>query len=158
MGKRIIAISGDPKRGKEVIHLLESIGGENSMFLYGTDAQKYYFVADGAICSVSRADVDVSNFEFHTIDTFCHKYGKDGLMNCELNISTFRSKSDIPDLNAPTSIFDSEIVGNFRFDHSSYTSEKVILAALVSNGLLLYSASICRASALVAAYPIVIIS
>lgn len=84
MGKRIIAISGDPKRGKEVIHLLESIGGENSMFLYGTDAQKYYFVADGAIWSVSRADADVFNFEFHTIDTFCHKYGKDGLMNCEL--------------------------------------------------------------------------
>lgn len=84
MGKKIIAISGDPNRGKEVIHILESIGGENSMFLYGTDAQKYYFVADGGICSVNKADVDVFNFEIHTIDTFCHKYGKDGLMYCEL--------------------------------------------------------------------------
>lgn len=34
----------------------------------------------------------------------------------------------------------------------------IILAALVSNGLLLYSASICKPSALVAAYPTVIIS
>lgn len=84
MEKKIIAISGDPKRGNEVIHILESIGGENSMFLYGTDAQKYYFVADGAIYSVSKADVDVFNFEIHTIDTFCQKYGKDGLVYCEL--------------------------------------------------------------------------
>ena len=53
---------------------------------------------------------------------------------------------------------DSDTVGYLRLDHSSYTSEKVILAALVSNGLLLYSASICKPSALVAAYPTVIIS
>jgi hypothetical protein len=83
MGKKIIAISGDPKRGNEVIHILESIGGENSMFLYGTDAEKYYFVDDGAICSANKADI-YDDFEFHTIDTFCHKYGKDGLMKCEL--------------------------------------------------------------------------
>ena len=84
MEKRRIAISGDPKRGKDVINILESIGGENAMFLYGIDIRKYYFVDAGVISTIDKEYVDGFNFEIHTIDTFCQKYGKDGLVYCEL--------------------------------------------------------------------------
>ena len=100
MEKKIIAISGDQKRRKDVIHILESIGGDNSMFLYGNDAQKYYFIADGAICSIEKAYVDSFNFEFHTIDTFLQKYGKDGLMYYELKDSLMNFKQAYRAINS----------------------------------------------------------
>jgi hypothetical protein len=44
-----LAIKGHPERGKEVIKLLEMLGGKNDLLLKGTQASKYFITNEGRI-------------------------------------------------------------------------------------------------------------
>ena len=72
MGKgKILAIKGHPTRGKEVIKLLEMLGGINDREYIGTNTWKdeYYFLDDGYIRAYDWCD----GIKF-TLEEFLYKY------------------------------------------------------------------------------------
>ena len=77
MGKKL-AIKGHPTRGKEVIELLEMMGGINSNEAYGNLPNNwdvsYYIFKDGII-SVSEDKILIKKqFEIFTLEEFLEKY------------------------------------------------------------------------------------
>lgn len=51
-----LAIKGHKSRGKEVIKLLEMLGGVNKVGYVGDTLDYYYFIADGIICAESNVE------------------------------------------------------------------------------------------------------
>lgn len=62
-----IAIQGHPTRGKEVIQILESLGGINSFNLLGTRNGSYYFIEDNNLI-INR--FDAFNHKLYTLEEF----------------------------------------------------------------------------------------
>ena len=71
-----IAIKGHETRGKEVIELLEMLGGNNETFaLKGNDDALYYSInRDGVIFSRNTDDLKIDAFICFTLDEFYKKY------------------------------------------------------------------------------------
>ena len=69
--KKILAIKGHPTRGKEVIEILEMLGGINDQEYIGTNTWKdeYYFLDNGCIRNYDWCDA----IKF-TLEEFLYKY------------------------------------------------------------------------------------
>ena len=61
-----VYIKGDPIRGKEIIKLLEDLGGYNAYSLDGHNSNIYYFIAPDGIIN----NIDVSGLIFSFVKTF----------------------------------------------------------------------------------------
>ena len=62
-----IAIKGHPFRGKEVIQILESLGGKNKWFHYGNNENCFYELHDDCIwCATTRSEY----FKYYTLEEF----------------------------------------------------------------------------------------
>ena len=75
MGKKL-AIKGHPTRGKEIIELLEMMGGKNTVY-YGTDIKVIYTIDDkGIIRSLFFNDTILMKMEYDifTLEEFLEKY------------------------------------------------------------------------------------
>ena len=66
-----IAIQGHPTRGKEVIQILESLGGLNSLSLLGTNSDRYYFIYDTNIIMNMFYN---ANYKIYTLEEFEKEY------------------------------------------------------------------------------------
>lgn len=62
-----IAIQGHPTRGKEVIQILESLGGLNSLSLLGTNSNRYYFIYDNNVIMNMFYN---ANYKIYTLEEF----------------------------------------------------------------------------------------
>ena len=83
---RNIAILGDYDRGCEVIGILASLGGRNPHDLEGSHNGRYYYIDDSnSIICKPREDMEITEYEFHRIDTYYHEYGKDGVIMGEFD-------------------------------------------------------------------------
>ena len=69
-----LAIRGDYVRGKEVIKILENLGGTNKNNLDGSVFRHFYL--DGIIDSVFEECMLFTQWETHTIDSYNMKYSK----------------------------------------------------------------------------------
>ena len=69
--KKKLAIKGHPTRGKEVIELLEMIGGNNRWGTSGVLPNLYYFISNECIIYSSQIEKDVVIF---TLEEFLEKY------------------------------------------------------------------------------------
>lgn len=65
-----LAIKGHKERGKEVIKLLEMLGGMNKTGYFGDTLDYYYFIVDGAI----RAEPKVEYYYVYTLTQFEELY------------------------------------------------------------------------------------
>lgn len=75
--KIFLAIRGDYVRGKEVIKILENLGGTNKNKLDGSVFRHFYFInLDGIIDSVFEERMLITQWETHTIDSYNMKYSK----------------------------------------------------------------------------------
>lgn len=61
-----IAIQGNPTRGKEVIRILESLGGKNSIFLEGDNQYVYYGIYKNEIMVLSNS----TKYKRYTLEEF----------------------------------------------------------------------------------------
>ena len=62
-----IAIRGHASRGKEVIQILESLGGKNKWFHYGNNENCFYELHDDCIwCATTRSEY----FKYYTLEEF----------------------------------------------------------------------------------------
>lgn len=85
---RNIAILGDYDRGCEVIGILTSLGGKNPHDLEGTHNGRYYYIDDSnSIICQPREFMDVTEYEFHNIDTYYVEYGKNDVIMGEFDYS-----------------------------------------------------------------------
>ena len=61
------AIKGHKSRGKEVIQILESLGGKNKWFHYGNNENCFYELHDDCIwCATTRSEY----FKYYTLEEF----------------------------------------------------------------------------------------
>ena len=75
--KIFLAIRGDYLRGKEVIKILENLGGTNIKKLNGSVSCNFYFInLDGIIDTVIEECMLITQWETHTIDSYNMKYSK----------------------------------------------------------------------------------
>lgn len=75
--KIFLAIRGDYLRGKEVIKILENLGGTNKKKLNGSVSCNFYFInLDGIIDTVIEECMLITQWETHTIDSYNMKYSK----------------------------------------------------------------------------------
>lgn len=66
-----IAIKGHESRGKEVIQILESLGGKNKWFHYGNNENCFYELHDDCIwCATTRSEY----FKYYTLEEFEKKF------------------------------------------------------------------------------------
>lgn len=73
MGKKL-AIRGHSTRGKEVIELLEMMGGSN-IHQYNGEANSYsYYVSSNVILNDRRSIIEDDDFEIFTLEDFLEKY------------------------------------------------------------------------------------
>lgn len=70
----ILAIRGHETRGKEVIEILEMLGGENEYELRGTNEECVYFEKNGVIYNTSPFSVDFNNIKLFTLEEFLEKF------------------------------------------------------------------------------------
>jgi glycogen debranching enzyme len=85
---RNIAILGDYDRGYEVISILASLGGKNPHDLEGTHNGRYYYIDDSnSIICQPRESMEVTEYEFHNIDTYYVEYGKNDVIMGEFDYS-----------------------------------------------------------------------
>lgn len=85
---RNIAILGDYDRGYEVISILASLGGKNPHDLEGTHNGRYYYIDDSnSIVCQPRESMEVTEYEFHNIDTYYVEYGKNDVIMGEFDYS-----------------------------------------------------------------------
>ena len=68
--KKKLAIKGHPTRGKEVIELLEMLGGKNVEGFIGTDFDELYTIEDNCIIQA----YDWNNCVCFTLEEFLEKY------------------------------------------------------------------------------------
>lgn len=74
MGKKL-AIKGHPTRGKEVIELLEMMGGVNWMGSLGNTVNRIYYISESK--SISFDDISlklIDEYEIFTLEEFWEKY------------------------------------------------------------------------------------
>lgn len=76
---KTIAILGDHIRGLEVISVLRSMGAKNPFGFNGCCQERIYYIENGIINGTYRSEMDNDKFEFHTIDSYYHVYGKCGV-------------------------------------------------------------------------------
>ena len=68
-----LAIKGHATRGKEVIGILEMLGGKNSARLCGTDSTLVYYISsDGYIATVYA--VPDKHYQVYTLEQFLEKF------------------------------------------------------------------------------------
>lgn len=85
---RNIAILGDYDRGYEVISILASLGGKNPHDLEGTHNGRYYYIDDSnSIVCQPRESMEITEYEFHNIDTYYVEYGKNDVIMGEFDYS-----------------------------------------------------------------------
>lgn len=85
---RNIAILGDYNRGYEVISILASLGGKNPHDLEGTHNGRYYYIDDSnSIVCQPRESMEITEYEFHNIDTYYAEYGKNDVIMGEFDYS-----------------------------------------------------------------------
>ena len=65
-----IAIQGHPTRGKEVIQILESLGGENDSSFRGTEDFYYHINSKGHIRNDYKFVFDRTGFKTYTLEEF----------------------------------------------------------------------------------------
>ena len=68
-----IAIQGHPIRGKEVIKILESLGGKNEVGFTGTYSSFYYINDKNEICDDHKKNIPLT-YEFYTLEEFEDKF------------------------------------------------------------------------------------
>ena len=66
----MIAIKGHLKRGKEVIRILESLGGINNAFFKGTENVWYFIDSDGRILNDYKFVFTRNGFKTYTLEEF----------------------------------------------------------------------------------------
>lgn len=83
---RNIAILGDYDRGYEVISILASLGGKNPHDLEGTHNGRYYYIdySNSIVCQ-PRESMEITEYEFHKIDTYYNEYGKNDVIMGEFD-------------------------------------------------------------------------
>lgn len=69
-----LAIKGHSIRGKEVIKLLEMLGGKNSRDAVGTNDATYYFIDEGGIIDYSILIDEDDDYVVFTFEEFLEKY------------------------------------------------------------------------------------
>lgn len=83
---RNIAILGDYDRGYEVISILASLGGKNPHDLEGTHNGRYYYIDDSnSIVCKPQESMEITEYEFHNIDTYYLEYGKNDVIMGEFD-------------------------------------------------------------------------
>lgn len=83
---RNIAILGNYDRGYEVISILASLGGKNPHDLEGTHNGRYYYIDDSnSIVCQPRESMEITEYEFHNIDTYYAEYGKNDVIMGEFD-------------------------------------------------------------------------
>lgn len=65
----MIAIQGHPTRGKEVIQILESLGGKNRNDLIGKRISQYYFINCNGVIDLNLK-INLFNRKFYTLEEF----------------------------------------------------------------------------------------
>ena len=65
-----LAIKGHSTRGKEVIELLEMLGGKNNINYNGSYTQAFYFLNHTLICGT----FDRPNLQYYTLEEFLEKF------------------------------------------------------------------------------------
>jgi hypothetical protein len=68
-----LAIKGHASRGKEVIEILEMLGGKNIVEYNGTSIRSYYFLNNNIICS-SYDSVKAPGIDYYTLEEFLEKF------------------------------------------------------------------------------------
>ena len=94
MGKKL-AIKGHSTRGKEVIELLEMLGGKNIDNLYGNNSFEYY-VSGHAILNDRLSIIEDDDFVIFNLEEFLEKYPfkvGDKVIDCYGNPVTIKSMS-----------------------------------------------------------------
>ena len=71
---RQLAIKGHETRGKEVIDILEMLGGENEHKLNGCNIECVYYEKNRVIYNTSPFSVDFNNTILFTLEEFLEKY------------------------------------------------------------------------------------
>ena len=66
-----MAIQGHPTRGKDVIRILESLGGINSLNLLGTNSFRYYYICDDNVIRNTFYD---TYYKMYTLEEFEQKF------------------------------------------------------------------------------------
>lgn len=85
---RNIAILGNYDRGYEVISILASLGGKNPHDLEGTHNGRYYYIDDSnSIVCKPQESMEITEYEFHNIDTYYLEYGKNDVIMGEFDYS-----------------------------------------------------------------------
>jgi hypothetical protein len=69
-----LAIKGHATRGKEVIEILEMLGGINELGLEGTEDYTYYYIDDSSNNIYCVLSVDPNDYNVYTLEEFEKKY------------------------------------------------------------------------------------
>lgn len=72
--KNLFAIQGHDTRGKEVIEILEMLGGKNENEYNGENDRLWYYINDHSNISVFTCAFDINDFIFFTIDEFIKNF------------------------------------------------------------------------------------
>ena len=113
-----LAIKGHLKRGKEVIEILEMLGGENLNLFQGNNCKKFYFIYNEVICKSFGSD-KIYGVECFTLEEFLEKFP----YKVGDKAFAFGNKCTIID-----SVWDGgidEVVYTIRLDISKYTTTKL---------------------------------
>lgn len=71
-----LAIKGHKERGKEVIKLLEMLGGVNKTGYFGDTLDYYYFIVDGVICAEPKVEYCCVYTLMHFEQQYPYKVGE----------------------------------------------------------------------------------
>ena len=94
MGKKL-AIRGHSTRGKEVIELLEMMGGENKLDYIGGITMFSYYVSGQVIYTDNTSIIEYDDFVIFTLEEFLEKFpfkvGDKAIHKCDGNALTIKS-------------------------------------------------------------------
>ena len=137
---KTLAIRGDKDRGKEVIELLEMLGGENSLIVSGYKLSGYepfnlYYINDNGVINYKYHSL-TKDITLFTLEEFLEKYPYkvgDKVVNCYGDSLTIKSMGWLEDLETMVYTFEesnivlaAEDIG-FAYDNTKPTNETITL-------------------------------
>ena len=69
-----LAIKGHPTRSREIVELIEMLGGKSSIDFKCDNPNKFYYVLDGYLCWDYIGPEEINNFTIYTLEDFLEKY------------------------------------------------------------------------------------
>ena len=140
---RKLAIKGHPTRGKEVIELLETMGGKNIYKLLGSDRYAYY-VIEGRQNEIRAGEYifDDKDMCFFTLEEFLKKYPHkvgDKVIDCYGNSLIIKSMSWSTDCETMVYDFEDSVIVlaaediRFAYDNTNPSKMKNVLAELLEH-------------------------